>query len=40
MPTIHPVLGDTLYIAQDIDSLPTGDSHRIFKPDPSPPPSP
>eukprot|EP00291_Cryptomonas_curvata_P010569 CAMPEP_0172178348 /NCGR_PEP_ID=MMETSP1050-20130122/15974_1 /TAXON_ID=233186 /ORGANISM="Cryptomonas curvata, Strain CCAP979/52" /LENGTH=291 /DNA_ID=CAMNT_0012851033 /DNA_START=52 /DNA_END=923 /DNA_ORIENTATION=+ len=35
MPTIHPVLGDTLYIAQEIDSLPTCDTVHIFKPDPS-----
>ena len=34
-PTFHPVLGDTLYIAQDIDSLPSSDTFRVFKPDTS-----
>ena len=32
---MYPVLGDTLYIAQGIESLPTSDKFRIFKPDPS-----
>jgi cell division cycle 14 len=34
-PIIHPVLNDSLYIAQGIDSLPETADFRIFRPDPN-----